>query len=121
MWEVPAVPHEDLLTRSEGEPSADIRVRVSAARAIQARRFEKSEIHCNAKMSSRHIRTYCRIDEPPTRFLQNAIQKLALSARAYNRVLKIARTIADLAGKRNIDLDHVSEAIQFRSWDQGKS
>jgi magnesium chelatase family protein len=118
--EVPAVPHKDLLTKAEGEPSSQIRNRVSAARLIQAERFKKSNIYCNAKMSSRHIRTHCRIDEPTTRLLQNAIEKLALSARAYNRVLKIARTIADLAASEAISAEHVAEAIQYRNLDRGK-
>ena len=119
--EVPAVPHKDLLTKARGESSARIRNRVSAARVLQAERFQKSDIHCNAKMSSRQIRTHCRIDAPTTRFLQNAIEKLALSARAYNRVLKISRTIADLSGDEGILLDHVTEAIQYRNLDRGKS
>ena len=117
--EVPAVPYKDLMQESYAEPSKDIRRRVSGARDIQSQRFVRSKIFCNAKMSSRHIKTHCQIDDTSRRLLESAIDKLGLSARAFNRVLKIARTIADLEGSQDIQVDHISEAIQYRNLDRG--
>ena len=113
--EVPAVPYKDLMKESYAEPSKDIRLRVSGARDLQSKRFARAKIFSNAKMSSRHIRTHCKIDDASRRLLESAIDKLGLSARAFNRVLKIARTIADLEDERNIQVNHISEAIQYRS------
>ncbi|MEN8759945.1 MAG: ATP-dependent protease, partial [Desulfobacterales bacterium] len=76
--------------------------------------------HCNAQMGSRHIKRFCHIDSSSQRLLETAIDKLGLSARAYSRILKIARTIADLAGGGDIAVEHVSEAIQYRSLDRGR-
>ena len=118
--EVPAVPYKDLMGESNAEPSNDIRKRVESARNIQSRRFARAKIYCNAQMGSRHIKNHCRIDEASHRLLEAAIDKLGLSARAHNRILKIARTIADLAGKPDIHVDHISEAVQYRSLDRGK-
>jgi magnesium chelatase family protein len=92
---------------------------VTRAREIQTERFSRSRIFCNAQMSSRHIRAHCRIDEACRRLLEAAIDKFGLSARAFNRVLKIARTIADLGGAPEIGAGHISEAIQYRSLDRG--
>ena len=117
--EVPAVPYKDLMKDSDAEPSKGIRTRVSAAREIQSRRFSRAKIYCNAQMSSRHIKTHCNIDEASRSLLESAIDKLGLSARAFNRVLKIARTIADIEGEKNILVDHISEAIQYRNLDRG--
>jgi magnesium chelatase family protein len=117
--EVPAVPHADLLQDVQCEPSAEIRRRVTRAREIQSERFSRSRIFCNAQMSSRHIRAHCRIDEASRRLLEAAIDRFGLSARAFNRVLKIARTIADLEGARDIGTHQISEAIQYRSLDRG--
>ena len=117
--EVPAVPYKDLMQEAYAESSKDIRRRVSAARAIQSRRFARTKIYCNSKMSSRHIKSHCRIDDASRRLLESAIDKLGLSARAFNRILKIARTIADLEGIPEIQVDHISEAIQYRSLDRG--
>jgi magnesium chelatase family protein len=83
--------------------------------SIQTRRFEGVEIYCNANMSGRHIKKYCQINTHSAALLESAIDKLGLSARAYNRILKIARTIADLAGDANLQTRHVSEAIQYRT------
>jgi magnesium chelatase family protein len=89
------------------------------ARERQIARFSKAKkIYCNAQMGSRHIKAYCRIDSASSNLLESAIDKLGLSARAYNRILKIARTIADLAGVEPIDISHVSEAVQYRSLDR---
>jgi magnesium chelatase family protein len=116
--EVPAVPHSDLTKIKASEPSAVIAARVEKARDIQTRRFARTKIHSNARMGSRHIKAHCRIDADSRRLLQTAIDKLGLSARAYHRVLKIARTIADLAGSSQIGTDHISEAIQYRNLDR---
>ncbi len=116
--EVPAVPHKDLMADSRAEPSAAIGRRVAAARQIQSRRFRRAKFHCNARMSSRHIKTHCKIDDASRLLLEGAIDKLGLSARAFNRILKIARTIADLQGEPDITAEHISEAIQYRSLDR---
>ena len=118
--EVPAVPYKDLTSDTGAEPSADIKDRVAAARMIQSARFKRAKIYCNAQMSSRHIKQHCRVDDESRSLLETAIDKLGLSARAYNRILKIARTIADLQDSADIGVDHLSEAIQYRSLDRGK-
>lgn len=118
--EVPAVPYKYLIKDASAEPSERIRQRVTKARQIQLNRFSKTKIYTNTQMSSRHIKKYCKIDAASSCLLETAIDKLGLSARAYNRILKIARTIADLAGTPDIRLDHISEAIQYRSLDRGK-
>ncbi len=119
--EVPAVPYKDLTGKVSPESSENIQKRVSAARGIQSQRFAKTKIYCNAQMSSRHIKICCNIDDASERLLETAIDRLGLSARAYNRVLKIARTVADLEGERDIRTHHISEAIQYRSLDRGKA
>ncbi|MFH1102213.1 MAG: YifB family Mg chelatase-like AAA ATPase [Pseudomonadota bacterium] len=116
--EVPAVPYKELTIESVRESSASIRKRVTAARAIQSERFDKMKIHCNAQMGSRHIRKYCPVDSVSRTLLESAIERLGLSARAYSRILKISRTIADLEGKELIGADHVAEGIQYRSLDR---
>lgn len=118
--EVPAVPHRDLMGGTATEPSKEIRKRVAAARSVQSERFKRTKIYCNAQMINRHIKKHCQIDEPSGNLLEHAIDKLGLSARAYNRILKIARTIADLEGEPDIQVDHISEAIQYRTLDRGK-
>ncbi len=117
--EVPAVPYKDLMGKRMAESSENIRHRVSDARKIQSARFAKTPIYCNAQMSSRHIRKYCELDNVSTSLLERAVDKLGLSARAYDRILKISRTIADLQAQENIQAHHVSEAIQYRSLDRG--
>ena len=117
--EVPAVPYRDLTARSgQEEPSLEIRKRVTDARKRQERRFRRSRIHCNAQMNSRQIKAFCVIDDDCERLLETAIKKLALSARAYHRILKIARTLADLAGHGTIGAQNIAEAIQYRSLDR---
>jgi len=118
--DVPAVPYKDLKGEAPAEASAAIRRRVVAARRIQAERFVRSRIHCNAQMRNRHVKKHCGVDDVCQQLLEKAIDKLGLSARAYNRILKIARTIADLDAAADIAAPHVGEAIQYRSLDRGK-
>ena len=118
--EVPAVRYKDLTDGRAGEPSAAIRERVRRAREVQLERFaRRPEVHANAHMTPRDLRQFCRIGEAGDALLRTAISKLGLSARAYHRVLKIARTIADLEGAAEIGTAHMSEAIQYRSLDRG--
>jgi magnesium chelatase family protein len=117
--EVPAVAYSDLVGSHSGESSAEIRARVERAREIQRVRFRGIRgVHANAHMSARDFRRYCRLSEPVESLLRQAVARLGLSARAYHRVLKIARTIADLAGAEELTTAHVSEAIQYRSLDR---
>ncbi len=118
--EVPAVPYKDLRGETDAESSEEIRARVTAARERQSERFKRTKIYSNAQMISRHIKKHCKIDETSCNILESAIDKLGLSARAYNRILKIARTIADLDGESDIRVDHISEAVQYRNLDRGK-
>ena len=101
-----------------GESSADIRRRVEAARGRQSERFRKIGMYCNAQMQSRHIRKFCELGDDGRELLKAAIQQLGLSARAYDRILKLSRTIADLDASEDIRVAHVAEAIQYRSLDR---
>lgn len=116
--EVPAVRYRDLANRDAGEPSREIKKRVDQARRIQLERFKGMKIYCNAQMGNRHIKKFCAIDETSQRLLEVAIDKFGLSARAYTRILKVARTIADLEGMESIQPAHLSEAIQYRTLDR---
>ncbi|WBU89188.1 YifB family Mg chelatase-like AAA ATPase [Cellulophaga omnivescoria] len=117
--EVTPVPFEKLSEERKGESSVEIRKRVTAAREVQTKRFEALEnIHYNAQMNTKQIREYCVLDTPSKELLKNAMERLNLSARAYDRILKVARTIADLANSDAILGDHISEAIQYRSLDR---
>ncbi len=119
--EVPAVAYRDLAGDQLSEPSAAIRERIERARQVQRERFRgQPGVHANAHMSARDLRKHCRLGEPVEAILRTAITRLGLSARAYHRVLKIARTIADLAGVEEIGVSHISEAIQYRSLDRGR-
>ena len=118
--EVPAVPYKDLIEEFNAESSEVIGTRVAAARAHQFERFKRTKIYCNAQMINRHIKKHCRIDEASCDLLESAVDKLGLSARAYNRILKIARTIADLDDASDISVNHIAEAVQYRSLDRGK-
>jgi len=112
--EVPRVPFEKLSDKRTGEPSAAIRQRVETARTIQRERFAGTNLHVNADMGPAEIRQFCQLDATSTNLLKAAMQQMKLSARAYHRVLKLARTIADLAGEDHIQTVHVAEAIQYR-------
>ena len=117
--DVPAVKYKDLAGTTAGEPSAQIRERVKKARNVQLERFRgKKNIFCNARMESKDIRKYCQIDAQGNDLLKMAITRLGLSARAYDRILKVARTIADLEGSDEIRPEFVSEGIQYRSLDR---
>jgi magnesium chelatase family protein len=117
--EVPAVAYGELVEEPSDDSSARIRTRVEHARALQRERFQAHPgIHANAHMSPRDLRQYCRLSEPVESVLGQAVGRLGFSARAYHRVLKIARTIADLAGAQELSPAHVSEAIQYRSLDR---
>jgi magnesium chelatase family protein len=115
---VPALRYQELASKDAGEPSSAIRQRVNAARQIQLARFQKRNLHANAQMGTRDIKKYCAVKPEAEKLLEVAINKLGLSARAYSRVLKVSRTIADLEGSEDIQPSHVSEAIQYRSLDR---
>ena len=117
--EVNPVPFEKLSEDRLGEPSKLIRERVTKAREIQSKRFEDFEnVHYNAQMSVKQIRKFCELSPESLNLLKNAMERLNLSARAYDRILKVSRTIADLEGATNISNTHISEAIQYRSLDR---
>lgn len=117
--EVPAVKFREITSEGTGEASAQIRERVVAARQRQRERFKhKPKITCNARMGSRELKQYCALDEATMELLRFAMADLNFSARAYDRILKVARTIADLAGSESITSDHISEAVQYRSLDR---
>jgi magnesium chelatase family protein len=117
--EVPSVAYGDLVGEHSEETSVAIRARVEQARAVQRTRFQGQRgVHANAHMTARDLRRYCRLSEPVESVLRQAVTRLGLSARAYHRVLKIARTVADLAGAVELTTAHVSEAIQYRSLDR---
>ena len=117
--EVPLVKFRDISSEKAGETSAQVRGRVIAARQRQQARFaQKPKITCNARMGSRELKAHCAIDDATLELLKFAMSDMHLSARAYDRILKVARTIADLAGSETIVSDHISEAIQYRSLDR---
>jgi magnesium chelatase family protein len=117
--EVPALSYEELAQKSPGEDSASMREKVATARNTQLGRFEnEKKIFCNAHMESKHLRKHCDLDKGSQELLKTAIEKLGLSARAYDRILKVSRTIADLDAKPDILSSHIAEAIQYRSLDR---
>tara|TARA_B100000809_G_scaffold196653_1_gene196167 strand:- start:9010 stop:10548 length:1539 start_codon:yes stop_codon:yes gene_type:complete len=117
--EVTPVSFNELSTKEVGESSNDIRERVIASRKIQEKRFEKNKgVHCNAQVSSKTLKEICEIDQSGRDLLKKAMDRLGLSARAYDRILKVARTIADLEGSESIETNHLAEAIQYRSLDR---
>src|SRR6185436_11235665 len=101
------VAYRELADRSVSESSADIRARVERARRIQLERFSGRDIYCNAQMAARDLRKHCRVDTGAERLLESAMTKLGLSARAYTRILKVARTIADLGGETELGVTHI--------------
>lgn len=116
--EVPRIPYQELSQQHQPESSATIRARVEAARAIQQQRFAQLNIHSNSQMEARHIRKFCPIDAEGDKLLEMVTDRLGLSARSYARILKVARTIADLAGEDDIHQPHLAEAVQYRGLDR---
>jgi len=116
--DVPPVKYKELTGESMGESSQPIRRRVNMARKIQLKRFSNMEIHSNSQMTPRMVRRHSKPDSEGFKLLETAINKLGLSARAYDRILKVSRTIADLEGLENVNAIHISEAIQYRTLDR---
>lgn len=117
--EVTPVPFSELSKKHMAESSGEIRSRVIKARLIQSQRFsEEKQVHCNAQMSAKDLKRYCALTDEGNALLKNAMERLGLSARAYDRILKVARTIADLDSSENIEIPHLAEAIQYRSLDR---
>jgi magnesium chelatase family protein len=117
--EVTPVPFSELNKLQNSETSKDIRERVIKARQIQTERFKTNDgVYCNAQMRTKDLRTYCNLDDASNALLKTAMERLGLSARAYDRILKVSRTIADLENSQNIQTNHIAEAIQYRSLDR---
>jgi magnesium chelatase family protein len=116
--EVPSLPYRELAGGNRAESSAVVRRRVQKAREIQRRRFGGNATRLNARMTAKQLREFCPLGEESQKLLEMAVDRLGLSARAYTRVLKVARTIADLEGEANVQPQHVSEAIQYRALDR---
>ncbi len=116
--EVPRIPYQQLSGKDIQESSATVRARVEAARQIQQQRFTTLKLHSNSQMEARHIRKFCAIDSEGDKLLAMVTERLGLSARSYARILKVARTIADLAGEGNIRQPHLAEAVQYRAFDR---
>ncbi|MBI5775158.1 MAG: YifB family Mg chelatase-like AAA ATPase [Verrucomicrobia bacterium] len=116
--EVPQVKFREMTAARPGEPSAAIRERVVAARQRQQKRFDGRKVSCNARMGTKELKEFCALDDAANEMLKFAMSDLNLSARAYDRILKVARTMADLAGKESVTGEHIGEAIQYRSLDR---
>lgn len=117
--EMPSLSYQELAQTTPSEPSCEIRKRVNAARAYARARFgENSPVYCNAAMDSRAIRKFCQMSEDAAAMMELAYQNMNLSARGYDRILRVARTIADLDQSETIGAEHLAEAIQLRSLDR---
>ena len=116
--DVQAVPYKELSNSRAAESSETIRHRVMTARNIQLRRFFDEKVYSNAQMAPRHIRKYCVLTPECEKIMENAITKLGFSARGYDRILKVARTVADLEGVEDLAPKHLSEAVQYRTLDR---
>jgi magnesium chelatase family protein len=116
--EIPSLKYKDFTDGEPGEPSNRIKERVNKARQMQQKRFQGENIHCNAAMGQKQIKLYCKLDKEGKELLKLAINELGISARAYDRILKVARTIADLSGEDAVLAEHISEAIQYKSLDR---
>ena len=116
--EVPSVHFEDLRERAEAEPSASVKQRVNAARDVQNRRFGSGGM-CNARMGPEEMRRYCTLSEECAELMKGAFETMGLTARSYDRILKVARTVADLDGSEDIQPQHIAEAIQYRAVNLG--
>ncbi len=116
--EVSAVRYENLTSTDKSESSSDIKKRVDNARNIQRKRYENLSFSCNANLPEKDMQTYCTLTDNAKSFLKTAFDKLGMSARAYDRILKVSRTIADLSASDMIDVVHIAEAVQYRSLDR---
>lgn len=116
--EVSSIKYNKLESNTQSESSSEIRKRVNKARKIQLERYKKHKIFSNSELTPKLMQKYCKLDEAGKKILKNAFEKLNLSARAHDRILKVARTIADLDEKENIEAKHIAEAIQYRSLDR---
>jgi magnesium chelatase family protein len=116
--EVPRLNVEHLTERRRGEPSEEIRKRVDHSRAVQKERYRNESVYFNAHLESKDLEKYCAMDNEAQELLKVAILELGISARAYDKILRVARTIADLDGKETIEAHHISEAISYRSLDR---
>ena len=116
--QVPAVKYKELAQDEKAEDSAAIRQRILAARFTQCKRLEAFGIYCNAQMTPRTLRRFCKLDSESEKQMENAITRLGLSARAYDRILRVSRTIADLEASEKIQARQVAEAIQYRTLDR---
>ena len=116
--DVPPLRYREITTESQGETSDVVRTRVKGARAIQQERFRRTQTFCNAQMSAKQLRRHCLVGPDGQRLLETALERLGLSARAHDPILKVARTIADLEGHETIQTDHLAEAIQYRTLDR---
>ncbi|MDD5238145.1 MAG: ATP-binding protein, partial [Candidatus Omnitrophica bacterium] len=116
--ELPSIKYKDLTEVKEAEPSKTIKARVEIARAIQRQRFRNDGIFSNAQMNTKLTKKYCILENEAKELLKLVMTELGLSARAYDKILKVSRTIADLAGSENITVGHISEAVQYRSLDK---
>ena len=119
--EVPRPKQNELMGGGQGEESAAVRARVQAARERQAARLAARGMHCNAHMGTKEVKEFCALDEASHNFLGRAVTQFGFSARAHHRLLKLARTIADLAGEERIALTHLAEAVQYRILDRRSS
>ncbi|HEX6177825.1 MAG TPA: ATP-binding protein, partial [Thermoanaerobaculia bacterium] len=116
--EIPALTSDEITSTASSEASAEIRARVEHARDIQRERFRRTHVQSNGEMTSRLMRKHCDLDVPSRSLLRSAIERLGLSARAHDRILKVARTIADLAAAEKIEAAHIAEAVQYRALDR---
>jgi magnesium chelatase family protein len=116
--DVPEVKYRELTASATGEPSRTVADRVAKARQLQLERYQTLGIFCNAQMEPKELRAFCKLGKEAKAYLEQAIEKLGLSARAYDRILKVSRTIADLEGRTRVSCNHVGEAIQYRTLDR---